>query len=244
MKEFIKINSWLNNFSEEEIHEKRVIFRKIETAAYITGVKEFKSKTEKYRKEFKRLGRIRDLQLEIKNVEELENKEIEIKRFQQSLNQELEIEMKKIAKKSRWFSKSFIEEITEAAEKIEKYQIEKALKNLGIKAVKYLEKIEKDNCKIHKARKILKKVRYSLEIGYEKQVAQKHDIEIAKEIQELLGSYIDSLNLYRRYCKYEKKNSSDSKLKELFKENVEKKYSNILERRERIRSDIEKICIL
>ena len=244
MNKFIKISSRFNNFSEEGVHENRVLFRKIETAAYITGVKKFKLKTEEYRKEFKILGKIRDLQLEIKNMEELVNKEIGIKKFQQSLKQELEIEMEKIVKNSSWFSKSFIEEIAEAAEKIEKAQIEKALKKLGIKAVNCMEEIEGDSDKIHKARKILKRVRYSLEIGYEKQTAEKTDVETAKEIQELLGSYIDSLNLYYRFCRYERANNSDSKLKELFKENVEKKYRNILEKRERIRSDIEKICRL
>lgn len=244
MREYIK-NSKLNgDFSKEGIHEKRVIFRKIEAVCYLSKIKKLEEKRREYGKIFKKLGKLRDLKLEIENIEEMSEKESEIKIFQNSLKKEFEIEMEKIKKSREWFSEKFIEEVKNVLLKIGKEDIEKALLTLGKRAEKCLKKIKLDSKKIHKARKILKIVRYSLEIAYEKEFTEQEKLEKAKEIQELFGNYIDSRGLYLRFAEFEKNRAENMKLKEYFKENADKKYIEIVENRSRIKSEILEICRL
>lgn len=234
MSDYIKRNFKNSDISEEAIHNKRVLFRKIETITYIKKDKKLFLETKKSKRNFQCLGKIRDLQIGIEKIKELELGNPKFEMFRHYLETRLSKEFLSLKKNKYKFKRNFLKEANKDFENITFKRIDRKLRKLKGETLRNFKKVDKNQLVLHDIRKIFKKIRYCLEIAFEKRFASKKQVNKAKKIQTLLGEYIDSLTLYTEFCEFTKQNKKYADSKIILLNFINTKLSNIINRKEEI----------
>ena len=200
VKKYQKIE---NNMTENEIHDKRVILRRI--FPILAAYKMNPSKIKNGEKAFKLFGKLRDIQVQMLKVESLEQTP-EILKYHAYLK-EFELELKE--KVSKFCKKK--ELVFPGIKKKSKLDTSKII----IKTYKSLSKlIERINSRsiddaedVHKIRIDFKKFRYKVEILSYLEHIEESKLDMLKMYQDKLGDIQDYevlINGIKKYCKKRK----------------------------------------
>lgn len=210
---------------EKEIHDKRVILRRVFSILALYKISPFKVKHGK--ESFRIFGKLRDIQVQIS---ELENKsdEYEIHEYFDYLKK-LEISVKEKIEKFSRKKHVIFPEVKERNVSLEdmKKEVEKRLKKL----VKKTEQIRKKDARsIHKVRIEFKKFRYMLENLANIEKTYEAKIDSLKKYQDLLGEIQDAQVLLNGLIKFYGKGRADRiKYIQILKKNKELKIEIFIE---------------
>lgn len=200
---------------EEDIHEKRILLRKILTI--ITLYKNEETKVIK--KAFSKMGKLRDIQVEILSLEKLKN-QYNIEEYLQYLKVS---EEKLKAKKTKKLK------LPKLKNKGKKINLDKKIKKQGKKLIK------KEFKDLHELRKFFKSFRYMVELKHSINPLNEKQIETLKKYQDILGEIQDYEVLIRGIKEfYHKKNSVNEFLEKCKKNeidefmNSEKEFKNLI----------------